>query len=394
MYGLVEGLTPIIKSLGDTDWIRGGYSVETKESVSMTDSITSSMLGPMYKISQKIAKHLEDNPTYVWFLDNVNARVRGKKDIHYMLWNFIKDSPCSYYWLRGRVVAMEGSKVGYSDSPSKLLLGIKITKTITDMAPSTQTYWVNGETAVILRDGAAVQHAANTKNLAKMIFFNLDKYPLMTEAKLAALGNDKDQKMLDALLGGTFNSGDTKEPGPKTKKEIYKQPNFDTTGGDDGTGGDDSTGGDDGTVGDDDTGGDDGTGGTGGADGTGGTGGDKYPFQQIKKDEVEPVPPDTVDNVTDTLGFDQIRRRLPTMMLQGLAHVADQGKQTFDTPPPKKKRMPTISPSFLNTKKTKTRYTEFRPTRITFEEHEPEKPDYLPHICVVGGLLILFYFQN
>jgi hypothetical protein len=171
--------------------------------------------------------------------------------------------------------------------------------------------------------------------------------------------------MLDALLGGTFNSGDTKKPGPK--KEIYKQPNFDTTGGGDGTGG---------------------------TEATGGTGGDKFPFQQIKKDEVQPVPPDIVDNVTDTLGFDQKRRRLPTLMLRGLAHVADQGKETFGTPPSKKKRMPTISPSFLDTQKTKTRYTEFRPTRITFEEHEPEKTDYLPHICVVGGLLILFFFQN
>jgi hypothetical protein len=179
MYGLVEGLTPIIKSLGDTDWIRGGYSVETKESVSMTDSITSSMLGPMYKISQRIAKHLEDHPTYVWFLDNFNARVSKKKETHYIIWDFIRDPPCSTFWLRGRVIAMEGKKVGYSDSPSQLMLGVKLTLTKTDMAPNNQTFWVNAETAVVLRDGAAVQHACNTKNLANMIFNSWDKYPLL-----------------------------------------------------------------------------------------------------------------------------------------------------------------------------------------------------------------------
>jgi len=179
MYGLVEGLTPIIKSLQDTDWIRGGFSVETKASLAMTDSITSSMLGPMYRISQKIEKHLADHPTYVWFFDNINARVKIRNSVHYILWNFIKKTPCSYYWLRGRVVAMEGKKVGYSDSRSQLMLGIKITKTITDMGPSTQTYWVNAETAVILRDGAAVQHATNTTNLSKMIFNSWDKYPLV-----------------------------------------------------------------------------------------------------------------------------------------------------------------------------------------------------------------------
>jgi hypothetical protein len=122
---------------------------------------------------------------------------------------------------------------------------------------------------------------------------------------------------------------------------------------------------------------------------------DKFPFQQIKKDEARPVPPDTAHNGPDTLGFDQKRRRLPTQMLQALNRV--QAEHKFDTPPSKKKRMPTISPGFLKAQKAKSRYTEFRPTRIFKGEAEveyDEKSDYLPHIVVVGGLLILFYFQN
>jgi hypothetical protein len=204
MYGLVEGLTPIIKSLADTDWIRGGFSAETKESWAATQNIMEqSFLGPMFQVTQKIEKHLQDNPIYVWYLDNTNARlvIKNKKSWgHSLFWAFIKNTLCSQYWLRGRVIAMEGRKVGYTDSQFEFVLGIKITKTITDTTVSSQTYWVNAETAVILRDGAAVQHATNTKNLTKMIFNSWARYPLVTDRERTAIGNTEDQDLFTSLL--------------------------------------------------------------------------------------------------------------------------------------------------------------------------------------------------
>jgi hypothetical protein len=122
---------------------------------------------------------------------------------------------------------------------------------------------------------------------------------------------------------------------------------------------------------------------------------DTHPFQQIKKHEADPVAPNIAKKTVDTLGFDQTRRRMPTLNLTALARVQTQDADTgFDTPPKQKKKMPKISPHFLKQTKPRTasRYTEFRPTRLFAVEEEDA--DYLPHVVVIGGLLILFYFQN
>ena len=172
VYGLVEGLTPIFKSLMDTDWIRTPWlTAQTKESIETVENQMTYMLGPNYKLIENVNKFLK-KPFYVWYFDSVDARVKDTESFQSptLVWNGVKHTPCTNLWLRGRVVGMFGKSVGFSDSKYRLILAVKITSSKTDTTFDDATFWVDASSGVIVRDTGSIAKAAYTVNFAKELF--------------------------------------------------------------------------------------------------------------------------------------------------------------------------------------------------------------------------------
>ena len=182
LYGLVEGLTPIVKSLIDTDWIRTPWLTEqTKQSVSQMENIMTYQLGDI-KLIRKVQDFIK-TPFYVWYFDTPDARIKNASQPYgpSTLWWSIKQTPCSNMWLRGRVVAIAGSSVGFHDMQEKLVMAVKITADETNTDLNDSTFWIDCTNAVMLRDFSKTTYAANTLNLARKLFKKIENAPI--EAK-------------------------------------------------------------------------------------------------------------------------------------------------------------------------------------------------------------------
>ena len=183
VYAIVEGLTPIFKALSDTDWIATPWlTAETKRSIETVENEMTYMRGPEYKLVDNITGFLKNSPFYVWYFDTVDARVKNTAQFSPpgMGWQGFKHTPCSTLWLRGRVVAMFGSSVGFKSPQPRLVFAVKITAENTDMSYNEGTFWVDASRAMILRDNSRTSYAANSINMAKAIFRDLKKNPKNT----------------------------------------------------------------------------------------------------------------------------------------------------------------------------------------------------------------------
>ena len=216
VYGIIEGLTPIVKSLLDTDWIRNpALTPERKKMIH--ESLE--QVGHNYELSMHIRKHFRDNVLVIWYHDSINARLKtdekrwGTDDE--LLWS-ARMTPVSGLWVRARVIYMEGTLLGF-DEPWQNGLSACV------QTDSKTRVWIDLTTASILKDSPAVQYACNTKNLALNIFQNV-KPP-----KVETSSPSPDQDILNRLKAGVqdttwhFVDDDKTEPDTFTLPVVLNQ---------------------------------------------------------------------------------------------------------------------------------------------------------------------------
>jgi len=192
-YGLVEGMTPIIKSLLDTDWIANpALTPERKREIKEAKGILE-YYGGGSDLTRRILDHFKKNTINIWYHDSVNARIktkiRGGWGSDPGLLYSSSMTPCSGLWVKGRVLYIEGTKLGFSDDWQIPLAACIQTKT--------KKFWIDAGRASILRDSAQVQNAANSKNLGLVIFNNIKNWPWHKTAP-----KETDQDILDRLAAG------------------------------------------------------------------------------------------------------------------------------------------------------------------------------------------------
>ena len=233
LYGLVEGLTPIIDTLTHAEFIQPPWKrKQQEETMLQLNNEMDYMLGPEWRLVQAINKFLKKTPIYIWYHDSPRARIPGSTNPTVygpsISWGGIKHTLCTNMWLRGRVVAMAGKKVGFMNTKEDFVLGVSITLKQIDIDSALKQdtcYWVNAANALIVRDNATSTYAANTINLSKLLFSDLKSNPfaLNTKKKLTKVGNAADMAMFNSLMGNLQTIPEEPIKPKKTTKQFNQQ---------------------------------------------------------------------------------------------------------------------------------------------------------------------------
>ena len=198
LYGLVEGLTPIIRSLTDLNWIKHpGDTAEHLQAVAETRGLLHMYGGQYVEMNQKINNYFKDHITYVWFKDTLEARIPGAGDQYGpdIGWYYNGRQPyTTNLWLRGRILYMEGTRLGFTDSKCELSMMVKIGLGFVDNVPNHECFWVSDRTT-ILRDTIEVQHALNAHNLSHLIFRDITSQDPPESTDISPVGETRDDQM-------------------------------------------------------------------------------------------------------------------------------------------------------------------------------------------------------
>ena len=202
VYALVEGLTPIIRSLTDLNWIKHpGDTAEHLKAVQETRGLLHMYGGQYIEANQKINNYFKQNITYVWFKDDEKAKIPGAKDQYGpdIGWYYnARQAYTTNLWIRGRVLYMEGTRLGFTESPCELCMVVKVGLGFLDATPNDKCFWVSDRTT-ILKDTIEVQHALNTHNLAHLIFRDVTTVQPTENVAINPVAETRDEQMYRLL---------------------------------------------------------------------------------------------------------------------------------------------------------------------------------------------------
>ena len=102
----------------------------TYESIQRIKDAEDYMIGVGNSQTRAIANYFRRNPIYLWFYDNLTARVDTpiQSFVPDFTWFNIKKNLCTGLWLRGRIVTAVGRLIGMPDSPVKLAFAVQVSK--------------------------------------------------------------------------------------------------------------------------------------------------------------------------------------------------------------------------------------------------------------------------
>ena len=198
--GLIDGFVPIVQALQSRGWIHPGGA--SKSAVARIAYLKGEWQGEYNRLNTVLEKYFEDNPTYLWvFDDGLNSSppqfvdvvtydwpkgaTQGvpvhKKYKHFYGnswpagWNFHPLSGTNL-WLRGRILMLQGKKLGYTTDDQNLLVCLKFGDGDVPSgkeAYGTPMFWVNGDLARMLDDSDQSKRACLQSNLSSLYFRDL-----------------------------------------------------------------------------------------------------------------------------------------------------------------------------------------------------------------------------
>ena len=202
VQGLIDGFVPIVQALQSRGWIHPGG--QTQASVASLEYQKEQWLGQFFRLNDALEKYFEETPTYLWvFDDGLTSSPPPTGDAITYDWpkGATKGVPVHHpfkmlygnswkagwnqhmlqgtnLWLRGRVMMLQGRKLGYTTDDQDLLVCMKFGN---EDIPSgkaaygTPMFWVNGDVARMLDDSDKSYRSCLQSNLSSLYFRGLDK---------------------------------------------------------------------------------------------------------------------------------------------------------------------------------------------------------------------------
>ena len=201
IQGLVNGFGSVVQALNSKGWIHTGSA--TQAAASSTMAIVNEWKDEYFDLNENLAKYFQENPTYVWvFDDGLNSSPRKSASYTTYDWaeNATKGTPVEHIydvkyghnygawwnshllsgtnlWLRGRVMTMNGKKLGYSDDIYNTLVLLKFGNG--DVASGraaygTPMFWVNADIARMLDDSDNSKRRCLQSNLSSHFFRGME----------------------------------------------------------------------------------------------------------------------------------------------------------------------------------------------------------------------------
>ena len=171
---------------------------------------------PYLQQTQKIDVYLTNNPQFVWVFDDgavSSPDITGDKGGYGNDMQILFRShplPGTNLWVRGRIVDVIGTQLGFPESGYNLLFSLKPGMGDIDMTlpGNQQLFWVNPAVARVLKDDEQTVRACLQSNLSKKAFRGIQDYPWGESAPTAPAPTE----LFDQSATESGGGGDTGMP--------------------------------------------------------------------------------------------------------------------------------------------------------------------------------------